>query len=86
MLRYWQDREARIRTQQLQMQVNAMHQILIELQQNFPGIQLNPAPTGLPDDMQHPWGTGREGAGASMRTGVGTTATSVCKFFPSLPQ
>ena len=79
MLRCGQDREARIRTQQLQMQMNALHQFVVEVQRRFPDIQLTAASTGLPEDMQYPWGTGREGTGFSMRAGVGTTATYMCK-------
>ncbi|XP_070213145.1 uncharacterized protein [Littorina saxatilis] len=70
------DREARIRTQQLQMQVNSLHHIVAELQIKAPDILFSPAPTSLPTDAQHPWGTGRQGPGTHMRSGVGTTATA----------
>ncbi|KAK7489330.1 hypothetical protein BaRGS_00019438, partial [Batillaria attramentaria] len=73
------DREARIRTQQLTMQMNMLHAMVMELEGVVPGFKFATSLTpGLPDNVQHPWGTGRSGAGGSLKPqAAGTSAGGV---------
>ena len=77
---FLQDREARIRTQQLQMQVYSMHAMIMEMQSRIPNMTFTATPTGLPEHLQNPWGTGRDGPGTGMRSGVGVSAVATSEY------